>query len=129
MNMFWSKSKKRIESIDPKLATRVINIFRKAAKDDYYTFSLLLDRVRPVSAERLAIVLSELVKQKTIDRVVRVNSRRGGGIGDYDSIANVPLEVYDRRSDDTFEVTPSDIQILFAPHTEDQRWEHTPAEH
>jgi hypothetical protein len=123
--MFWSKSKKPIESIDPGLAVKVINFFRKAAKDEYYTFALLVDRVRPSSPERLAQVLSELVRRKAIDRIVRVNSRRGGGIGDFDSITSIPLEIYDERTDNTIEVEPSDVQILFSPHVEDRVMEHS----
>ena len=127
--MFWSRSKRRIESTDPGLASAVLKFFRNSPRDESFTFSFLVDRVRPTSPEKLAIVLSELVLRRAIDRIVRVYSRRtGGGIGDFESTTSVPLEIYDRRADDTFEVAPSDVQILFAPHSEDRVLEHSSAE-
>lgn len=126
--MFWNRSKRRIESVDPNLAARVTAFFRKAARDDFYTFSSLVDSVRPASPERLAVVLSELVAGRAIDRIVRVESRRGGGIGDFQSVTSIPLEVYDERTDSMLEVTPGDVHILFSPHVEERVLEHSSAE-
>ena len=123
MSVFWRKSRGQTEGADWGLETQAVRLFRTAEKDDVYTFSYLVHLLRPSSPERLALVLSDLVSKQAIDRVVRVSSRRGGGIGDFRSVTEVPSEIYDRRIGTTFEVEPTDIQILFGPHDESRRLE------
>jgi hypothetical protein len=78
-----------------------------------YTFDHLYQEVSPRSPELLSLILTELVKQGFLEKLVRVESPQGGGIGDFPSVADVPDTIYDWRSDREMEVQPQNLRVLF----------------
>ena len=73
-----------------------------------YTFEHLLAKVSPIPPEILSLFLAELVEQKLARRVIRVESpTTGGGLGDFDSPAEVPPTVLDDTVDPPQEIPVS----------------------
>lgn len=99
---------------------RLENLINEAEKrpasklPEEYTFDHLLHKTDVSSAETLSLILSELVKQGILQKIVRVESPgTKGGIGDYTSLTEVPTEVFDSRTDRTIRVTPGDLRVIF----------------
>ena len=66
-----------------------------------------------VSVEELVLALAEIVKHGFVQRVVRVESPLGGGIGDYDSILDVPDDIYDERQGREIHVQPENLVVIY----------------
>jgi hypothetical protein len=78
------------------------------------SFDHLVAKLRPHSVEALALLLSELVEAGLVRRKIRVESpSRGGGIGDFDSLDNVPERLFDWRSASEIDVTPRDLKVVY----------------
>jgi hypothetical protein len=79
-----------------------------------FDLNRLCDLVRPKSREELSIALGELARQGQIRQILRVMSPKvHGGIGDFESLAEIPRFMLDSRSDLQFEVTPDDLQVVY----------------
>jgi hypothetical protein len=79
-----------------------------------YTFSHLVERVRPASPEAFAAALVELEGTGVLHKVFRVESPfTHGGIGDFESLLDVPTEMHDPRSDQDIRVRPQDVRVVF----------------
>lgn len=83
-----------------------------------YTFEHLFQETGFVKPEDLALVLAELVTQGAIEKKIRVFSpTRGGGIGDFQSISEVPPVIHDWRADQDVQVTPDNLAVIYRlPH-------------
>jgi hypothetical protein len=79
-----------------------------------YTFEYLFDTTGFVKPEDLALVLAELVSEGAIQKKVRVYSpSSGGGIGDFESVIDVPPVIFDWRADREVEVTPDNLSVIY----------------
>lgn len=79
-----------------------------------YTFEHLYKKTKFSSPEALSLVLAELVDRGVIEKCVRVESpSTGGGIGDYDSLLDVPKTIYDWRADKELAVAPENLRVVF----------------
>jgi hypothetical protein len=67
------------------------------------------------SRERLAIVLGDLVRSGKLKQIIRVYSRRipGAGIGDFNSIDEIPAVIHDYHTDTNMEVTADDVVVIY----------------
>lgn len=74
-----------------------------------FDLNRLCDLVRPNNRDELSIALGELARQGGIKQVLRVISpRTQGGIGDYESLDQIPRFVHDERTDTEIEINPDD---------------------
>jgi hypothetical protein len=87
--------------------------YAKSGAVPEYTFDHLYQKAGFSSPEALSLVLAELVDRGEIQKRVRVESPSTGGIGDYESLQEVPKTVYDWRSDKQLTVTPENLQVIF----------------
>ena len=79
-----------------------------------YTFDRIFQLVQPRSVEALAAALEQLSRAGIVHRVYRVESPSTHvGIGDYDSITDIPNRLYDRSADEELEVDPKSIRPIF----------------
>lgn len=79
-----------------------------------YSFPHLLERLPNVRPGDLAQALEDMQKQGLVQRIVRVESpTAGGGIEDYESVLDVPAEIYDWRAERTIRVKPADLEVVY----------------
>ena len=77
------------------------------------TVQRLYDLIKPSSQRVLAKILVKLVQQGVFKQVVRIESGALGGIGDFDSIVDVPLELFDDRIGRNIEVRLDQIHLIY----------------
>ena len=65
---------------------------------------------------RLSRLIVVLLSEKILDRSVVINSPTGGGIAEFDSIADVPDVIHDTFRDMDMEVTAGDLKTLYRIH-------------
>ena len=95
---------------------RLQAVLRRAKPGDEYTFEFLVKEVDPPSIEDLAAALTVLVDKGVLNQIVRVESpTTHGGIGDYNSIQEVPDELHDWRADEEVRVKPENLRVLYKP--------------
>lgn len=88
-----------------------------APAEPAYSFDHLIDVLAPSSPEALSLLLTELQQRGFVEKIVRVESPSNkGGIGDFRSVADVPEEIYDWRTDRTIAVEPDNLKVLFKIH-------------
>lgn len=75
--------------------------------------SRLYDLIAPSSQRVLAKIISRLVQQGVFKQVARVESDAMGGIGDFDSITDVPPVLYDSRMGRDVEVRLDQINLIY----------------
>jgi hypothetical protein len=98
---------------DRQLRDAVLNLLRRNPGREF-TFQTLYLKLRPRTAESLALVLDDLARHGAIRRVFRVESPTTHiGIGDYPSIDEIPTRLFDRTSDQDVNVAPDDIRPIF----------------
>lgn len=86
----------------------------RSGKAPEYTFEHLYQKTQFSSPEALSVVLADLVDRGEIQKRVRVESpSTGGGIGDYNSLLDVPETIYDWRADKEVAVTPEQLRVIF----------------
>jgi len=79
-----------------------------------FTLEELCDLVKPKSREELVLALGDLVRTGKIKQVIRVVSpKTQGGIGDYETLDDVPSVANDWRTDTQIEVTPDDLRVIY----------------
>jgi hypothetical protein len=85
------------------------------------TFAHLAQEARPLPTEKLALAMAALVQHGLVTRVLRVESPIGGGIGDFNSIEEIPDDLYDSRTDEMFHVRPENILVVYQFKSADRR--------
>jgi hypothetical protein len=79
-----------------------------------YTFSALMQFIKPQSPALLALILDDLAKQGAIVRVFRLESPfTHSGLQEFKSILDVPDGYYDLDSDEVFDVHRENVLPLF----------------
>lgn len=73
----------------------------------------LYDLITPSSISALNSILSELVDAKVLRQILRIESDAGGGIGDFDTLLDVPSSIYDFRLDREVETKFENIRLLY----------------
>ncbi len=66
-----------------------------------------------VPVEELVRALAEIVKRGFAQRIVRVMSPQGGGIKDFQSVTQVPDEIYDERTGREIHVQPENLVVIY----------------
>jgi len=78
-----------------------------------YLPNRLYDVLQPSNYRVLVQILSSAAEKGLLKRSFRVLSSTGGGIGDFDSILDIPLEIYDSRIGRSVEVSQQEIELIF----------------
>jgi hypothetical protein len=96
-------------------AVHAVEAVLKRKPQGEFTFERLLDLAGEVDERDLASALALLVNSGRLKQIVRIESPyvKGGGIGDFDSIVDVPERIRDERSDTELTVTPSNLRVLY----------------
>lgn len=77
------------------------------------TVQRLYDLISPSSQRVLAKILVRLVQQGVFKQVVRVESEALGGIGDFESIVDVPPVLFDSRIGRNVDVNLDKIRLIY----------------
>lgn len=95
---------------------RLADVFASSGKVVVH-YDRLLDLVHPASQAQFAEVMRQLVRDKKLREVIRVESAKGGGIGDFSSLEDVPDTIHDWRTDQNVEVTADMLRVVYEyPH-------------
>ena len=80
-----------------------------------FTFEDFAETFHPASYELLGIILGQLVQAGRLKQIIRVYSTKvpGGGIADFDSLKDVPSQIFDIRGGVNMEVTGEDIRVIY----------------
>ena len=78
-----------------------------------YRPNRLYDELQPSNYRVLVQILTSAAEKGLLQRSFRVLSRKGGGIGDFDSILDIPHEIFDHRIGHDVEVSQDDIELIF----------------
>lgn len=78
-----------------------------------YRANRLYDVLQPSNYRVLVQILASAAEKGLLKRSFRVLSSTGGGIGDFNSVLEIPLELYDSRTGRNVEVSPDDIELIF----------------
>jgi len=78
-----------------------------------YRANRLYDLLEPSNFRILVELLFSASKLGLLRQYFRVLSRTGTGIGDFDSVEEIPHEIYDSRIGQMIEVLPDDIELIF----------------
>lgn len=92
---------------------RFLDESRRPGKDRYYTLERFFDVAAPSSQRVLLGIVSRLVQQGVLKKLVRVESVAGGGIGDYESLGEVPPSLFDTRQGVMVEVQPENVRLMY----------------
>jgi hypothetical protein len=82
-------------------------------KKSEFTESHLQDLVSPRNSEALVQALEKLSKEGKLKKVFRVVSRNGGGIKDFPSREEIPMEIHDWRDDVMVQTDDENIRIVY----------------
>lgn len=101
-----------------KAAIEKLEALRKEATSDTslgyeFTQERFFDRFSLSPTLETAGFLAELEERGVIHRIIRVESRAGGGIADYDSLVDVPDTLHDFRTDKVINVGAEDLRVLY----------------
>lgn len=77
------------------------------------TVQRLFDLIQPSSLRVLAKMLQLLVNHGVFKKIVRVESDSLGGIGNYQSLTEVPSVIFDSRIGHEIEVRLDQIQVIY----------------
>jgi hypothetical protein len=78
-----------------------------------YRADRLYDVLQPSNYRVLVQILSSAVDKGLLKRSFRVLSSSGGGMGDFDSVLEIPPEIYDTHTGRSVEVSHDDIELIF----------------
>ena len=74
----------------------------------------LVDVAGAVPSVGLAQVLSRLVEKGVLGQFIRVETDRGEGLEDFESLEQIPDEVYDwRESHENVRITPNNLRVYY----------------
>lgn len=98
-------------------ARRLIDYLESGDKSNHsvreLTVQRLFDLVHPSSQRVLAKMLARLTEQGVLRRIVRVESEAHGGIGDFDSLSDIPLVMFDFRLGRDVEVRLDQVRLIY----------------
>jgi DNA-binding HxlR family transcriptional regulator len=77
------------------------------------TFENLSQQVGKVPPKKLALAMAVLVAKGLVKQILRVESPDGGGIGDFESIEQIPEHMHDWQTDTILHVQPENIVVLY----------------
>ena len=77
------------------------------------TLKRLAEQASPIKPEKLALLMTALVNRGLVERVIRVESPSGEGVRDFKSVEEVPKELKDWRTQQTFHVRPENIVVVY----------------
>ena len=101
---------------EPAAVQRLLELLRDAASRvgrREYRADRLYDLLQPSSYRVLIQILSSAVDKGMLNRIFRVLSSTGGGIGDFSAVMEIPLIIYDSRIGHDVEVSTDDIELIF----------------
>jgi hypothetical protein len=77
------------------------------------TVQRLFDVVKPSSQRVLSRMLARLVEEGVLKRTVRVESIAKGGIGDFNSVGEIPAVLFDEHVGHNVEVTLDQLREIY----------------
>ena len=86
---------------------------RKTILDNSYPLSNLLDKLCLKSSMNSLLTIQILEDEGVISKIFRVESPSLGGLGDFNSISEIPLIINDFRTDTDLKVKPQHISVLY----------------
>lgn len=101
---------------EPAAVTRLLELVRDGESRPgrkEYRADRLYDVLQPSNYRVLVQILSSAVDKGLLKRSFRVLSSTGSGIGDFDSMIEIPPEIYDSRIGQTVEVSLDEIELIF----------------
>jgi hypothetical protein len=91
--------------------------FFEAKQDDRevkeFTVQRMFDVASPVQQSVLIEILHRFAEQGVVDECVRVESDAHGGIGDFDSLDQIPAVINDWRLGRQIEVTIDKVRLIY----------------
>jgi hypothetical protein len=79
-----------------------------------YSPNRLYDLLRPSNYRVLVQILTSAAEIGLLHKALRVESASGGGIQDFDSVLDIPSEIYDDRIGRLVEVSQDHIKMIFS---------------
>lgn len=77
------------------------------------TVQRLYDLVRPSSLRALALIMSRATQKGITKKFFRVESKRMGGIGDFNKLEEIPQVMFDSRLGEEIEVQDDQVSLLY----------------
>jgi hypothetical protein len=77
------------------------------------TFQQVSDQVGKLATEKLGLALAILVARGLVKQILRVESPEGGGIEEFNSIEDIPDDIYDWHTDTDLHVQPENVVVLY----------------
>ncbi len=77
------------------------------------TVQRLYDLIKPSSQRVLAKILVRLAQEGIVKQIVRVESEARGGIGDFDSLVDVPPVIFDSRIGHDVRVSMDNVRLIY----------------
>ncbi len=101
-------------SIESPAREKLASVLREAReRHKTLTFEHLSQQVGKLSTKKLALAMAGLVARGLVKQVLRVESPEGGGIGDFESIDQIPEDIHDLHTDTILHVQPENIVVLY----------------
>ncbi|MFT5048579.1 MAG: hypothetical protein ACI8UP_005582 [Porticoccaceae bacterium] len=86
-----------------------------ATQDKFYSYDRISVIAETQPNQELATVLSRLVQGGLLEQVIRVENN-SAGIGDFNSISEIPELIHDWRTDSDIAVTPDKLHLYYKLH-------------
>jgi hypothetical protein len=77
------------------------------------TVQRLYDLMKPSSLRALALIMSRATQEGMTQKFFRVESKRMGGIGDFDKLEEIPQVIFDSRLGEEIEVQDDQVNLLY----------------
>ena len=100
------------------LVIKLQQLVEDSSSRSEFSINRLIDKLEPNSVYILPQVLTSAVECHVLTRVFRVLSPSLIGLEDYDSITEVPSEIYDYTEGETLMITPENIELIYKPYTD-----------
>jgi hypothetical protein len=79
-----------------------------------YSITRLFDKVGPKSQYSFVEILSYLVEEGMMKRILRVESpKTRTGLHDYESLEDIPGSIHDETTDEDIDITPQDVKLYY----------------
>jgi len=86
---------------------------KKSALIPEFTIERFFDRFSLPASVVSAKLLGRLQELGVLNKIIRVESKYGGGIQDFGSLLEIPKKLHDFRIDEDVVVEPTDIKVLY----------------
>jgi hypothetical protein len=108
-SLFWRPAPRKATKVN--LSSKVLAILYESNRE--YTFSLLLERLHRPSTTALTSILADLIYDHKVEKVIRIESPAGGGLGEFKSFDEIPNTIFDWRTDRMMRVHPDNLVTIF----------------